>query len=107
MVPQPPQAHGKPFSIYWREAFDTDDLEAGRFGPSRHLRLRQPKPPMRVVGAQELELVRSEIDDQHLSLGLQYPPRLGEHPHAVLEEAGYSDAEIAALIESKVAAVAP
>ncbi len=35
------------------------------------------------------------------------PPRLGEHTEAVLKEAGYSDADIASLVESKVIAVAP
>lgn len=34
------------------------------------------------------------------------PPRLGEHTQAVLKETGYSDAEIASLIESNVAAAA-
>lgn len=34
------------------------------------------------------------------------PPRLGEHTHAVLKEAGYSDPEIASLVESKVVGAA-
>ena len=35
------------------------------------------------------------------------PPRLGEHTEAVLKEAGYTDADIASLVESKAIAVSP
>ena len=40
---------------------------------------------MRVLGAQELELVRREIDDQHLAAGLQRPARLRERAARIVE----------------------
>src|SRR5262249_25085624 len=39
--------------------------------------------------------------------GLRQPPRMGEHNAAVLAEAGFSPAEIAALAETRVIVAAP
>lgn len=54
-------------------------------------KIRQPRPATRFSES---------------AAGIRYmPPRLGEHSEAVLREAGYSDAEIASLVEKKAVGI--
>lgn len=54
-------------------------------------KIRQPRPATRFSES---------------AAGIRYmPPRLGEHSEAILKEAGYSDAEIASLVENKAVGI--
>ena len=53
--------------------------------PAAHLRVGQAEPAMGMMGAQEFELVRREIDDQHLAAGLQRAAGLRQQPARIVE----------------------
>ena len=69
-----------------REVAVADHLETGLLHPLRHRLGREAEPPMRVLLAQEFEIVRREIDDQQPALRPQHARRLADRARAVVEE---------------------
>ena len=86
-VGETPEADGEPLGVHavGRKALEIGDAEVGRARPAGHLRFGEAEPAMGVVGAQELEPVRREVDDQHLAARLQRPPRLRQHAARIVE----------------------
>ena len=60
-------------SVCWRTM-----IEAGGFEPLRHRLGGKAEPAMRVLVAQEFEVVRREIDDQQPAAGPQHARRLAD-----------------------------
>ncbi len=61
-------------------------IKPGRFQPLRHRFRREAEPAMRMLVAQEFEVMRREIHHQQAAAGTQHPRRLADGASAVVEE---------------------
>lgn len=90
-------------SAHWLEVCDRLEIPAAAVArlddlpEDRHLRATEFFVSLQDASMGEVRFPRSSVRMDGAQAPLAMPPRLGEHTHALLKEAGLSDADIAAL----------
>ncbi|WP_313296164.1 CoA transferase [Diaphorobacter sp.] len=90
-------------SAHWLEVCDRLEIPAAAVArlddlpDDRHLRATEFFVSLQDPSMGEVRFPRSSVRMDGAQAPLAMPPRLGEHTHALLKEAGLSDADIAAL----------